>query len=85
MTDESYDSLRAWLASRPECVQKLAAQFSFDAEYIIDGTSYYLLGYTEQDKLILSPIDPNQNYDAAMSNKIYVCAAHFEKQVEKQG
>jgi hypothetical protein len=80
MTIESYDSLKAWLASRPESVQRLAREFPLDSMFNVNGQMYYLLGYTEQDVLILTPINPttdDEHYERAMKEQIFVCADHF--------
>jgi len=75
---ESYDSMEAWLASRPECVQKLAAEFPHGTQVTdASGTVFYLLGYTEDDRLIVSPISPFDDYDRAMEERTYVCAEHL--------
>lgn len=72
-----YDSVKAWLASRPESVQKLAAEFPGGTVIMFDGVSHHILGYTEDDTLILSPVNPGVDYDSAMSNRVYLCAQHL--------
>jgi len=67
-----------WLKTRPECVQKLAEEFPFTAMYNVEEP-HYLVGYTENDQLILSLIDPGKDYDRALEEKIYVCAEHFRE------
>lgn len=57
MTDEaSYDSMKAWIASRPECVRRLAAEFQpMDLVQMPDGGRWHIIGYTERDELIVAP------------------------------
>lgn len=72
------DPFDEWLASRPECVRKLADRYPIGTTFDLDGELHYLLGYTENDMLIVSLIDPSEDYDGANENKRYVCAKHFE-------
>lgn len=71
------DPFQAWLATRPECVQKLAAEFPLGTVVQHDGKALHLLGYNEDDMLILSEIDPHKDYDGANENKVYICAAQM--------
>lgn len=71
------DGYQGWLATRPECVQKLAAEFPLGTVVQHDGTNLYLLGYTEDDTLIMSEIDPGVDYDGANASKVYFCAGHL--------
>ncbi len=75
-----YDSLKAWVASRPECVRKLYEEFPLRSSlFVIGGVRHYLLGYTESDELILTPFSPAKQWEKAQENKIYVCAGHFRE------
>lgn len=65
-----------WLSTRPECVRKLAAEFPRGTR--VDR--YFVIGYTEDDMLIVSLIDPSLDYDGAVESKEYVCAKHVRKQ-----
>ena len=67
----------AWLATRPECVRKLAAEFPLGTEMDINGVIYYLIGYTENDMLIISNVNPWENYDQAYAARCHICAEHF--------
>jgi hypothetical protein len=71
------NELEAWLASRPECVQNLAKEFPIGTTVLLDGVEHYLLGYTENDMLVLSKINPCEFYDEAMENQIHMCAQHI--------
>lgn len=75
--EEQQAAYDAWLASRPECVRKLAAEFPINSRFMVEGILFHLLGYTEGDTLIVSPIDPLDFYDEAMAAKVYMCAEHF--------
>jgi hypothetical protein len=78
-TDATPDpSFQEWLATRPECVQKLAARHRLGARYNVDGVTHWLIGYTENDMIIVSPIDPSVDYDGANENRVHICASHFE-------
>jgi len=66
-----------WLKTRPPCIQALAAEFPLDYLVLLDGRVHYILGYTEGDMLMLSPVDPGVDYEAAMARMIYLCASHL--------
>lgn len=68
---ESYDSYEAWLANRPESVQKLAAEFPRGSRFQLpNGEILYLIGYTEGDGLLCSPINPFEDYEGAIRTKV---------------
>lgn len=71
--------LAAWLKTRPEKVQGLAAEFPPGWEFEYEGVTYYVVGYTESDRLIISPIRPtnDEDYEASMAARTYVCADHL--------
>ena len=69
--------LKAWIASRPECVRKLALEFPIGTTVEVEGRDLYLIGWTEDDMLILSPLTFFENdYDEVLAAKQYLCAAH---------
>jgi len=68
-----------WLSTRPECVRKLAAEFPLETTIDVDGEILYLVGYNEGDMLIMSPINPFDDYDGALANKKYICASHLRR------
>lgn len=69
-------ALREWLRTRPESVQKLAAEFPINTALTIKGEKLHVIGYTEDDKLILSKTSLRDNYERAMKTKRYCCASH---------
>lgn len=38
---------------------------------------YFVFGYTEDDRLVISAIDPHKDYEGALANRKYVCASHL--------
>lgn len=72
-----------WLAGRPASVQKLAEEFPFccvlEIELEGDPVEFYLIGYTEDDSLLVSPVDPIEDYAMAMLMKRTLCAGHFRE------
>lgn len=72
------DPLEEWIKSRPASVQALARKFPIGAVIKIDGdVDHYILGYNENDMIIITPIWPGDDYDAALAAKQYICAAHL--------
>lgn len=74
-----------WLRSRPECVQRLAVEFPAGCVIEVDGVSFYALGWTEDDSVIVSRIDGAVDYDEAMAAKEYICAKHLREGRDDQG
>ena len=76
--DSEPETLADWLQTRSAAVQDLARRFPLDAEYRLDGRVYYLLGFAKRagsstpTALVLSPINPGRNYDAALQSRVYV-------------
>lgn len=78
MTDgERAEAMAAWLASRPESVRKLAAEFPLGSRFDLGGRTLFLFGYTESDMLVVSAVDPAVDYEAAHASREHVCATHF--------
>lgn len=73
----------AWLATRPECVQKLAKEFPLEEFGVleVDDEYLHLCGYTENDMLIFSIVDPRVDYELCLrpENKRFICASHFRE------
>lgn len=80
--NRAYASLDDWIASRPPAIRALAKRFPVGDIFLINGVGHFLIGYAESEKpgdemLIVSPIDPTDDYEAAMAAKVHVCAKHF--------
>lgn len=70
----------AWLATLPASVQALAAEFPLGTTVVLEGVCHFLLGYTEGNMLLVSPIDPGENYEGAVMQQIALCAEHCRPQ-----
>ena len=68
-----------WLKSKPRVIRQLANRFPINSQVVLDGVMHYLLGYTEDEMLIVSPVLPSQDYDGAIEQRKYVCAHHLER------
>jgi hypothetical protein len=66
-----------WLKTRPEWVQKLASEFPLGTVIDVDGYDHYLIGYTEGDEVVISPISPFEDFDAAYKERMILCAEHL--------
>lgn len=66
-----------WLASRPESVQRLAAEFPMDSVFTVKGVKMWIIGYTESDSLLITPINPDLDYEGAMAARRRLCAQHL--------
>lgn len=70
------EQLARWLATRPASVQKLAAEFPLDSVFDVKGVTMFLCGYTEGDQLIVSPVNPNVDYEGAYAKRTRLCVSH---------
>ena len=77
MSEGDFDSLDDWLQTRPKCIQELASEFPMGTILKVKDKNIYLVGWTESDELIVSPIDPYESYDKSIDQQMYVCAGHF--------
>lgn len=68
--------LDEWLATRPKSVRALAAEFPIGTRVSVGDEKWFVIGYTETDMLIVSPVDIQVNYDAAYNQRQLICAAH---------
>lgn len=64
----------AWLFDRPEHVQSLAREFPPGTVLTCNDCRLYLIGYNEENCLILSKVDPFKDYERALKNKVYISA-----------
>lgn len=71
------EGFKAWYSSRPECVRKLMLEFPIGTSIDVEGKTFYLIGYTEDDMLIISPLTFfDHDYDEVLAAKTYLCASH---------
>jgi hypothetical protein len=72
-------TLDEWLETEPECIQNLAKEFPIMTR-LYDSEArqiLYVIGYTEDDKLIVSKYAIDIDYDRALKHKFHVCAEHW--------
>lgn len=74
-------AFKRWLRTRPKCVQLLAAEFPIETTVEIDGEKHWVMGWTEGDQLIITPVDPVEDYDGAFEARTYLCAGHLRATV----
>jgi hypothetical protein len=73
-------TMEEWLASRPESVRKLLAEFPMGTEIMIDDRPWWVIGATEDDILVISPVAPSDNtaiYNEMMRRRKRICADHL--------
>lgn len=71
-------SYKDWLKTRPKSVQKLAAEFPLGSECEgRNGEILFIIGYTEDDAIVLTPINPSDDYESACAQRVHVCASHY--------
>jgi hypothetical protein len=63
-------------------VRALAAEFPLGTRLDADGTFFWVAGYTEDDTLVVTRIEPpwvGKVYSMMMAGREYVCAAHVRE------
>lgn len=73
------EEMAQWLKTRPECVRELAKEFPAGMSIKDEGKVLHLMGWTEDDTLIFTDLNPYDDYDKATENPIYICASHLRK------
>lgn len=66
-----------WLASRPDCVRQLAAEFPIGTEVHVGDVVLHVIGYTEADQVIVSPVWAADDYEESLAQKQVLCASHL--------
>lgn len=81
MNDEQ--TLEEWIQSRPPAVRKLALEFPLGTRISFheEGELFYVIGYTEGGDLVVSKIDPDKDFAAAVANKELLCAHCIRTQI----
>ena len=67
-----------WGLARPKSVRRLMRKFTPGDSLEIHGQQYWLLGFTEGQDLIVSQVNPSEDYDGALASREHVCADHFD-------
>ena len=81
----SWDDYRAWLKTRPEPIQRLAAEFDIGSQFNFADGVMWLLGYSGGDMLIMVGVDPMADYDVAVSaERVYMHADCLRKSILRQ-
>jgi hypothetical protein len=72
----SGSELEAWMASRPDSVKALAAEFPLHMALYMpaSGTMGYVIGWREDDHIMVSPFRLDKDYDEAVRLAHYVKA-----------
>ncbi len=70
-------TMQRWLATRPASVKQLAREFPPGTTFLINDVTMWVVGYTENDHLIVSHIDPHENYQEATKQRSMICADHL--------
>jgi hypothetical protein len=84
-SDPWYDQFSAWLDTRPDVVKELAITVPPRSYLVIDGSQYWVCGYTEEDSFIISGTDPAEDYETAMENREYIHADHVRDFLREGG
>lgn len=73
-----FDDLQEWLQDKPQIIKDLATKFPPGTMIVIpDRGEYHVVGWNEGNAIIVSRVDPFQDYDRAIENVEYICADHI--------
>lgn len=61
--------LKAWLESRPPVVRALFERYPVGTWFNIDGVDWWMFGATECGHIVLTPVDPYDDYDRAKAGR----------------
>lgn len=70
-------ALDAWLQTRPECIRQLAARFPAGSRLSFEGAWWWVIGWNEDDMVLMTPLDPSEDYDAAVEAIQPICVRHL--------
>ena len=80
--DGMENAFRAWLKTRPENVQEFAAEHPYlrpGTILDVQGENLWFMGYGEYEGggvgLIVTPINPSDDYEAAVEARQNICAS----------
>lgn len=62
-----------WLDDQPESVRRLAEEFP-PCEIFLNETKYWVIGYSENDELIVSDVPPGEGEAKQQARRAYVPA-----------
>ena len=80
--DEHDPVVVAWLATCSPEARVLAREFPPGTRFEIEGQTWHLIGYTTEDELIVSSIDPREDFDGAHRARGYLSAAQVRENRE---
>lgn len=63
-----------WLSEQPATVRSLAREFPVSSVYDTPDGELWVIGYSEGDEVMLTPLNPYKDYHAAYALHVYVHA-----------
>jgi hypothetical protein len=69
-----------WSQSRPPAVRALFRRFPPGSTFLIDGRTAHVVSVaetTDEPGMMLSYIDPAEDYDGALATRFFVCGEHL--------
>lgn len=65
MNQQQKRELDEWLADKPDIIRRLAYKFPPVTSFLIDATLCFLTCYNDDGSIIVSEIDPHENFATA--------------------
>lgn len=70
----SNQDFEEWLSTRPQIIRDLAREFPIPDSYVIEGRQMWVMGWNEANLVLLTPICPAHDYEAARAACVHVHA-----------
>jgi len=75
---EGFSTYAEWLASRPPLVRQTLQRFPPMTLVVIDDRTHFVIGASEDGDLLISPINPHDDYEGALDAVVTICAADLK-------
>lgn len=62
-----------WFKTRPKAVQKTALEFPPGTQIVIGATVNWVVGYQENGALLISVVNPGEDYKKAVATRLPLC------------
>lgn len=79
-----WEVMEEWLESKPPIIRELFVKYPPNGHFTLEGERVWVMGYSEDGGLGISPVNPFINYEAAIAAKRELCPCCVDKLILKQ-
>lgn len=74
MTEEQERKWKAWVATRPPAVQRMAVKYPIGTKFFINGEVLHVISYSDDGTCVaVTPICPWEDWDGAVATRQMIC------------